>query len=48
MDTKTKPKLIIEATVIRKDGATENLGRIAECKELNIIQKFIRSVNRNG
>ena len=48
MDTKTKPRLIIEAVIIRKDGKTEDLGRIAETKDLNIIQKFIRSVKGNG
>jgi len=48
MNAKAKPKLTIEAVVIHKDGTRKDLGVIAETKDLNIVQKFLRSVRGNG
>lgn len=39
--TKNKPRVIVEATVIRKDGTREELGVIADTgKKKGIIQRL--------
>ena len=48
MHTKMKPQLVIEAEIIRKDGTKEKLGKISKSDDVNLIQKFIRSVKKNG
>lgn len=47
MQAKTKPRVIVEAVVIRKDGTRQDLGVISDSKK-NIINNFIRKVKGNG
>lgn len=47
MQTKTKPRVIVEAVVIRKDGTRKDLGVISDSKK-NIINNLIRKVKGNG
>jgi hypothetical protein len=39
---KTKPRVTIEAVIMRADGTIENLGVIASTKKGNIIQRILR------
>lgn len=47
MKTKAKPRVIVKATIIRKDGTREDLGVISDSKE-NIFKKLIRKVKCDG
>jgi len=48
MIAKARPRVTIEAVIIRADGTREDLGVIADSKKSGILQKLIRKVKNNG
>ena len=46
MQSKLKPRIIVEAVVIRKDGTQEKLGVISDSKKENLFRRILRRVKK--